>query len=139
MAVAVADIPAGTDITDSDVQWVDAPVGLLPSAEFPATLARPVPAGAPVTAFDVIATTPRFPADWLLIELEVPWSTRDGAPIVAVVATDGGTTALAGIVAREPTPSDFGTYTALIAFAPENAITVAAALLVGDVTVLLGR
>jgi hypothetical protein len=138
LALATADIAAGIGITEADVRWVEVPIGLFPAAELPATSTRPVPAGAPVTGFDVVVIASRFPSDWLLIELEVPPSTRDGATVVAVVATDEGPTALPGVVARDPAPSDFGAFTSLVAFPPGDAVTVAAALMTGDVSVLLG-
>lgn len=138
LAVAATDTAAGEALTEADVRWVEVPVGLFPVAELPATLARSVPAGAPVTAYDVVATTTRFPADWLLIELEVPESTSNGAPVVAVVVTETGTAALAGVVAREPVPSDFGTFSTMVAFAPDDAVKAATSLMAGDVAVLLG-
>lgn len=87
----------------------------------------------------MVVTASGFPDEWLQVELEVPSSTRNGAPVVAVVASDGATAALPGVVAMEPAASDFGTFSALVAFAPEDAVSVAAALTAGDVSVLLGR
>ena len=138
LAVAVSDLAAGAQITETDISWVDASTGLFPSLSLPAVLARPVPAGAPITALDLRTPVTHIPADWLLLELEVPPTTPDGAPIVAVLTTNGVTQALSGFVAGDPRAADFGGFTSLVAFAPEDAVAIAAALMTGEVAVLLG-
>lgn len=139
LAVAVSDLAAGTQIREADISWVEAPTGLFPPLSLPAVLARPVPAGSPITALDSRQPVTRIPESWLLLELEVPPTTPDGAPIVAVLAANGTTQALSGVVAGDPRSSDFGGSSSLVAFAPEDAVAIAAALMAGEVAVLLGN
>lgn len=137
LAVAAVDLPAGATVTEADVSWIDVAPGLEP-LELPVIVSRALPAGTPISTADVDAGSVGVPDDWLEVELEVPASAQGGATVVAVMspARDRPVT---GVVTQPPTSGGFESLTAMVAFAPSDAIAVAHAVAEGTVVVLLGR
>jgi hypothetical protein len=139
LPIAATDLPAGATVTDADVAWLDVSKGPIEPVDLPVVLSRGVPAGAPISAADVNASSVEIPADWLQIELEVPAATQIGATVVAVMSTSSHDRPATGVVTRTPTATGFDALTAMIAFDPSDAVAVAHAMAEGTVTVLLGR
>ena len=137
--VAAVDLPSGSTITEADVAWLDVEKGTIERVILPAVLSRSVPAGTPILTADVDPNSVEVPTDWLQIELEVPAATQNGATVVAVMSSselDGPAT---GVVTQLSTATGFDRLTALVAFAPSEAVAVARSVAEGTVTVLLGR
>ncbi len=138
LLVAVADMPAGTAISESDVRMVEVSGAPMTTVSLPAVLVRDVRSGAPITDADVEEHPLGLPDGWLTIELEVPASTARGMDVVAVLPLDILAQPVRGVVTEAPVPSDFDTHTGLVAFAPNDAVAVARAVSQRSVTVLLG-
>ena len=143
LPIAAFDLPAGTTVTEADVEWVQIQRGF-EVVELPAMLSRAVPAGAPISSADVDPSSVDVPADWLEIELDVPPTTRGGATVVAVMSLSTMSLSpldppVTGVVTQPPTATGFDAATAMVAFAPPDAVAVARAIAEGTVTVLLGR
>lgn len=136
--VASSDLPQGTEITGSDVVWLEVERGVVDPVELPAVLGRSVRAGAPITHSDVDPAAAQVPGDWLRIELEVPPATSNGDLIVAVLPLNVSDRPVSGVVVGSPTPSDFGTVSTMVAFEPGDAVAVARGLAEGQVMALLG-
>ncbi len=138
MPIALVDMPAGAEVTDSSVRWLDVQPGLEP-VRLPAVLGTDVVSGDPITASDVDADPVTVPSDWLRIELPVPEATANGNRLVVVLPLDITDRPLSGVVVSPPVVSDFDGPTALVAFAPQDAVRVARGVAAGTVTALLGR
>lgn len=138
MPVALADLPAGTEVTDSDVRWFDVQPGLEP-VRLPAVLTDDVASGETISVSDLETAPVPTPDDWLRIELPVPDATSNGNRIVVVLPPEVTGRPLSGVVVTPPSPSDFDGPTALVAFSPGDAVLVARGLGAGQVTALLGR
>lgn len=138
LPVAAIDLPAGTTVTEADVEWF-AVQGGIDTIRLPAVLSRTVVAGSPISPADVDPSAVEVPADWLEIELGVPATAQGGAAVVAVMSLPTLDRPVTGVVTQPPTPSGFDAATAMVAFAPADAVAVARAVAEGTVTVLLGR
>jgi hypothetical protein len=138
LPVATVDLPSGTEVSESDVAWLEVAEELGDSVTLPAVLARDVAAGTPITRSDIDGSPVGVPTGWLTIELEVPPSATRGAGVVAVLPSEVQDGPVAGLVVGTPVPSDFGSPSAMIAFAADDAVAVARGLAAGSVTVLLG-
>lgn len=139
LPIAIAELTAGATVTEADVEWLDVSPGLGGPIDLPAVLSRNVPAGAPVSAADVSTSTVEVPSDWLQVELEVPAATMLGATVVAVMTPSPVGDTATGVVTQAPTGNGFDASTAMVSFAPSDAVAVAHAVAGGTVTVLLGH
>ncbi len=139
LPIASADLPAGATVTAADVEWADVSKGAIEPAALPATLARMVPEGAPISAADIGSGTVDVPTGWLQIELEVPAATQTGATVVAVMSPSRLDRPATGVVTQAPEAAGFDALTALVAFSPSDAVAIAQAVAEGTVTVLLRR
>ena len=138
LPIAAIDLPAGSTVTEADVEWF-AVQGGIDTIQLPSVLSRSVAAGSPISPADVDATSIEVPADWLEIELDVPSTTQRGAAVVAVMSPSTLDRPAIGVVTQPPDAAGFDTPTAMVAFAPSEAVAVAHAVAHGTVTVLLGR
>ncbi len=132
---AVADLPAGAEVTEGDVIFRQVPAGLLDPVTLPFVTGRPVAEGEPVLASDRAAGPP-VPEGWWSIELPVPAGTRAGTEVRLVT---GGGEPVPGIVVAAPVADGFSEPMALVAVPGDAADSVAAAAADRRVTVLLGR
>ena len=137
--VAAIDLSAGDSVSESDVRWLEVSEGVIEPVSLPVVLSRQVPAGSPISDADVRPSAIDIPADWLLIELEVPAATADGATVVAVMSPSPLGRPATGVVTQTPASVGFEALTTMVAFPPSDAVAVANAMADGTVTVLLGR
>lgn len=137
--VAIDDVSAGSILQPTDVVWRQAPAGLFEPVDLPATATRRVTAGSVVTVADIRVGEDPIPPDWWSIELPVPPGATAGDPILAVVASGDKTLALRGVMSSDPVDDGFSDHDGLVAFSPDDAVTVAAAASENRVTVLVGR
>lgn len=137
--VVIDDVPAGSVLLATDVVWRQAPAGLFDPVDLPATATRRISSGSVVTLADLRSGESPVPTDWWSIELPVPPGAAAGDPILAVVTSGDQALAIRGVMASDPVDDGFSDRNGLVAFSPDDAVTVAAATYENRVTVLVGQ
>ena len=136
--IALTDFEPGTTISDGDVGWADGSSDIFEGISLPAVAGRTILAGQPIMQADVAASEHRAPEDWWQITLAVPPDTKTGTPILAVVTSNDRPAAHRGVVVSHTFDDGFGDTSALVAFPPNEAVEVAAAVSENRITVLIG-
>lgn len=140
---AAADVEAGQEIGDGEVEWRRLPHGLLPTVSLPAVAGVPVRAGEPLRPSDLSTGGVPVPEGWWAVEVEVPRGTPDGTE-VRLTVTDlvvGTTEVVPGIVTQvvEAESAFVDGSTALVAVPEEHVGSVASARIEGRLGVAVGR
>ncbi len=131
-------IAAGSEITATDVEMKPIPPDVFPLVDLPALAARPIDAGAPITARD---TGPGVtaPEGWPSIAVETPFDAAPGSEVVLVVGgVDMVPITVPGVVTGTAAGGSFDAALTTIAVPPDLAIDVAVAHRTGQLEVLLG-
>ncbi len=138
--VAVAEIPAGDEVTVGQVRMIDVPAGLLEPVELPFVAGRRIGPGDPILATDMSVDEVAPPQGWLLVELAVPDGAKPGSPVVAIVSgmDPDPATRHDGVVVSVGVDDGFGGELAGCAFPADDAAIVAVAAADNRISVLIG-
>ena len=132
---AARPITVGEQITSTDVEMRDVPIGLLPPVQLPVVADRPVAVGEPILP---PGRTVSVPENWWALELDVPPGAAPGAP-ARLVTSGTETTVVPGLVVGVTGTADVfgGGLRALVAVPAEMVGIVAAAAVEQRLAVLL--
>lgn len=138
---ASADLTAGATVDEASIEWRDVPAGLLPPAPpLEGALRYPVGRGEPITPSVLSIDRPVIPEGWWALSTTMPEDVVPGQQVQLVVA--GATPhAYPGIVVEPPPAADPLTYDdpiGLVAVPADSAIPVAAAVIDGAISILVG-
>jgi len=138
---ARTDLPAGAEITRTEVDMVEIPTGILESVELPLVLSHPVVSGEPILRSSSSTDEVTMPDGWLQVELAVPAGAHPGSTVVVVataLAEGDAAASYQGIVVTSGVDDAFGARIATCAFPPEQATAVAVAASQNRISILIG-
>ncbi len=133
---ARSDLPAGTFLSEGDIEWHDVPSGLLPEPLLDGkVIARSLARGDPITPSALADHRPP-PEDWWSVELPLPENTVAGTAARVVVDDPPLATDAVVVSVAEGGAFDAST-TGLVAVPPQFADALARAAARGNAIVLL--
>ncbi len=118
------------------VEWRDVPRGMLPPpGGLSGAAHEPLVAGTPLVN-GLLETASTVPADWWAVAVELPATATAGSDVM--ITTRAPSLQVVGIVVTPPTGSGFGPVSpGLVAFPPDQAAPIAAALAEHRATILV--
>jgi hypothetical protein len=136
---AIGPIEAGSPIDPALVEYRPVPEGILPDVALDGIATTLIDAGEPVLP-SALGDRQPLPDGWWALEMTIPTGTTAGSEL-RLIANDGSTSiaipALVMAVGRSDPPSGWSDDSALVAVPEDQALLVAAALELDQLTVLL--
>lgn len=132
---AVVAIEPGDTIDGTNTEMRPVPAGLIDTAEPGAVASRPVEAGDPVLASDVVEEGSMIPHGWWVVGVELPRGARSGDRVRLVVLDDG--TEVEGVVAHVGSADPFDVADGGVAIPSDSSAKVATAASDGRLAVLI--
>lgn len=132
---AVVAIEPGDTIDETNTETRRVPAGLLETAEPGAVATRPVVAGDPVLASDVVEEGSTIPHGWWVVGVALPEGARSGDRVRLVILDDGSE--VEGVVAHTGAEDPLDTSDGGVAVPSESSSEVARAASDGRLAVLI--
>ena len=134
-AFAIVAIEPGDTLDETNTEMRPVPSGLIETAEQGAVASRPVDAGDPVLASDVVEASSTIPHGWWVVGVELPQGARSGDRVRLVVLDDGSE--VEGVVAHAGSEDPFDAADGGVAVPSDSASIVAKAASDGRLAVLI--